>query len=111
VGGLGAVVVGLVSAWALSLPPGYRVQTPRGVKSVRIGMPAAEVGSVLGKPFAVAESRGDAQCFRYGYPSMDPRGFPIYSACYQEAKLSELRESWFRVTSVGPDGFSPSEPQ
>jgi SmpA/OmlA family protein len=103
-----ALVVGLtLTAGAIrlvTLRDGTNIVTPRGVRTVHQGMTRPEVNQLLGRPFALADSRNGMDCYRYGYPNLENPSFVVYSLCYDEARLHDISEQRFTSWTVNEDG-------
>ena len=83
---------------------GVNVVTPRGVRTIEMGMTTTQVNHLLGKPFALADSPDGRDCFRYGYPNLDNPSFVVSTLCYEEMRLREISQERYTAWNVSEDG-------
>lgn len=88
-------------------PDGTRVVTARGFATIKRGMSAHDVRGILGAPID-GERSGDADCLRYGHPTLEVPEFTIYSVCYASGRLRDVTEHHYSAEAVNPDG-TPTE--
>ncbi|WP_257461442.1 hypothetical protein [Archangium lipolyticum] len=104
--GLGVVVV----SYRQEAVP-FRLDTYRGLRTVRRGMSPQDVKGILGQPIA-RERRGNLECFQYGRPSIKVPYYTLHTLCYEDGKLREVSarryNSWV-VTSDGAISPAPLE--
>ena len=109
-----AVLVGLALTVGgmrlVTTPSGVNIVTPRGVRTVEKGMTKYQVNDLLGRPFALASSRGGMDCFRYGYPNLDNPSFVVWSLCYEEARLRDITQQHYTAWMVSEDGTRIEQP-
>ncbi|NMO22058.1 hypothetical protein HPC49_14100 [Pyxidicoccus fallax] len=98
------VVLG-VGFWALAKGEEhtYRLITPAGIKSVRGGMTTDQVVALLGRPIALEQDASGAECYRYGQPNFVNPQFLIYTVCYENGKLRDVKQQKFSAWKVDPD--------
>lgn len=104
-----ALVAGAYGLWTLAhmraTTDRERRVAARGIQAVHEGMTIEEVGGVMGNPFAVQQSQdGKADCYQYGHPTFEKPEFPVYSLCYADGRLRDMRVRRFTLTPVGPGG-------
>ncbi|MCY0999712.1 hypothetical protein OWM54_21485 [Myxococcus sp. MISCRS1] len=97
----------------------FRVVTPHGFKSMHGGMTSDQVVALLGRPMTREQDATGADCYRHGTPSMEKEFFLVYSVCYQDGKLKDVKQQKFSAWSVDPEtgsfeapsgGEAPSSP-
>jgi hypothetical protein len=98
------VVLG-VGFWALARGEEhtYRLITPNGIKSVRGGMTTDQVVALLGRPITLERDASGAECYRYGQPNFVNPQFLIYTVCYEDGKLRDVKQQKFSAWKVDPD--------
>ena len=98
------VVLG-VGFWALARNEAqtYRLITPAGIKSVRGGMTTDQVVGLLGRPITLEQGENGAECYRYGQPNFVNPQFLIYTVCYEDGKLRDVKQQKFSAWKVDPD--------
>lgn len=110
-------LIGL-GVWVVRLQPEatpFRLETYRGLRTVRRGMSPADVAGILGQPVA-KESRDGMECFQYGRPSLRMPSFTLHTLCYKDGKLQQVSEKHYSSWLVTQDGaiapitLEPDEP-
>ncbi|MBZ4417565.1 hypothetical protein [Myxococcus sp. RHSTA-1-4] len=98
------VVLG-VGFWALAKGEEhtYRLITPTGIKSVRGGMSTEQVSALLGRPITLERDGSGAECYRYGQPNLVNPQFLIFTVCYEDGKLRDVKQQKFSAWKVDPD--------
>lgn len=90
-----------------------RVDTPWGLRTVRVGMSPKEVSGILGQPVS-KERRGNQECYQYGIPSIKVADFVLHIVCYEDGKLRDVSfkryTSWV-VTQDGAIAPAPIDPE
>jgi hypothetical protein len=85
-----------------------RVDTPWGLRTVRLGMSPKEVSGILGQPVS-KERRGNQECYQYGIPSIKVADFVLHVACYEDGKLRDVSQKHYNSWVVTQDGaISPA---
>ncbi|WP_407931722.1 hypothetical protein [Citreicoccus inhibens] len=100
---LGAAVVLALGGWALSRQAqrNFRVLTPHGIRTVSPGMSQGEVVAVLGRPLTLDKVDG-ADCYRYGQPTLRDPTFVVYSVCYADGVLRDVKQHKYSAWNVDP---------
>ncbi|NVJ05720.1 hypothetical protein HUW63_10820 [Myxococcus sp. AM001] len=80
----------------------FRIVTPSGFKSMRGGMTTEQVRAVLGRPITLEREANGAECYRYGQPNFVNPQFLIYSVCYEDGKLRDVRTHQYSAWNVDP---------
>jgi hypothetical protein len=102
-GGLGVLTV----SYRQEATP-FRLETHRGLRTVRRGMSPQDVKGILGQPIA-RERRGNLECFQYGRPSIKVPSYTLHTLCYEDGKLREVSERRYNSWIVTGDGaISPA---
>jgi hypothetical protein len=73
--------------------------TPRGIRTVRLGMTTAEVQEALGT--AIQHQReGALECVRYGMPTLKSPSFAVTQICSEEGRVVRFKEERFEASQV-----------
>ncbi|NOK06192.1 hypothetical protein HNV27_32360 [Myxococcus xanthus] len=80
----------------------FRIVTPQGFKSMRGGMTTEQVRAVLGRPITLERDTSGAECYRYGQPNFVNPQFLIYSVCYEDGKLRDVKTHQYSAWNVDP---------
>ncbi|WP_407757708.1 hypothetical protein [Archangium sp.] len=80
-----------------------RVDTPWGLRTVRLGMSPQEVSGILGQPVS-KERRGNQECYQYGIPSIKVADFVLHIVCYEDGKLRDVSHKRYSSWVVTRDG-------
>ncbi|AGC41410.1 hypothetical protein MYSTI_00051 [Myxococcus stipitatus DSM 14675] len=80
----------------------FRVVTPHGFKSITGGMTSDQVVALLGRPMTREQDATGADCYRHGTPSMEKEFFLVYSVCYQDGKLRDVKQQKYSAWNVDP---------
>lgn len=80
-----------------------------GYHRVSQGMTLEEVRGVLGHPIAAERLQG-RDCYRYGRPSLELPVFPIYSLCYEDGKLEDVKVRYYTPWRVDPEDLPAPPP-
>lgn len=80
----------------------FRIVTPHGFKSMRGGMTTEQVRAVLGRPITLEQDASGADCYRYGQPNLVNPQFLIYSVCYEDGRLRDVKTHKYSAWNVDP---------
>jgi hypothetical protein len=98
---VGALGYGLVTYHPAATP--YRLETHRGLRTVRKGMSPQDVSGILGQPVG-RERRGNQECLQYGRPSLKVASFILNTLCYEDGKLLEVYQRHYNSWIVTREG-------
>lgn len=90
--------------------PTFQVVTDHGFKSMHGGMTTDQVMALLGRPMARETDETGADCYRHGAPSVEKEFFLVYSVCYEDGKLRDVKQRKFSAWSVEPETGSFQAP-
>lgn len=90
--------------------PTFQVVTPHGFKSMHGGMTTDQVMALLGRPMTRERDATGADCYRHGAPSVEKEFFLVYSVCYEDGKLRDVKQQKFSAWSVEPETGSFQAP-
>ncbi|MFY2560661.1 hypothetical protein ACN469_23865 [Corallococcus terminator] len=83
--------------------PTFQVITDHGFKSMHGGMTTDQVMALLGRPMTREKDATGADCYRHGAPSVEKEFFLVYSVCYEDGKLRDVKQQKFSAWSVEPE--------
>jgi hypothetical protein len=105
------LALGFFSLWHAN-GTSFSVVTPHGIKVLRAGMTSQEVGGLLGHPLTL-QKQGTQDCYRYGRPNFVNEVFVVYSVCYEQGQVADVRTHQYSAWQIDPktgDFLAPGQP-